>query len=189
MGRFCYAGGKEMKNNMAQRRHGIKWWSKKENLDKIQAWAARGLVMREIAEKMGISRSTLYEWINKSQDISDSCARGGAEADENVEGALFKKCTGYNAIIKKPIKVRRIKYENGKKVEEYEEIVEAEEEVHVPADSAAQKFWLTNRQPEKWQIAPAIESADGEGAGVVMLAPVINSAPPIEAKGEEVNEE
>ena len=174
-----------MKNNMAERRHGIKWWCKKENLDKLQAWAAKGLAMREIAEMMGISRSTLYEWINKSQDISDSCARGCAEADENVEGALFKKCMGYNAIIKKPMKVRRIRYENGRKVEECEEIVEVSEEVHVPADSNAQKFWLINRQPDRWQTQPGGEETDSEGCGVVMLAPVKKSEPPIEAEAEE----
>ena len=172
---------------MAARRHGIKYWSKKENLDKIQQWAAQGLVMRELAEKMGISRSTLYEWCDKSPDISDSCARGCAEADENVEAALFKKCTGYNAIIRKPIKVRKIEYENGKKIKEYEEIVEAEEEVHVPADAVAQKFWLTNRQPGRWQLTPGGEETESEGTGVVVLAPVHDAEPPIEVMAEGVD--
>lgn len=55
--------------------------------------------------------------------------------------------------MKKPIKVRKVEYndETGKKIREVEEIVETVEEVHVPADTTAQIFWLKNRKPEAWR--------------------------------------
>ena len=71
---------------MAQRRHGIKWWSKKENLDKIQAWAARGLVMREIAEKMGISRA--YAALDECDEAVFVTEKG--ITDTEIE-AMYKK--------------------------------------------------------------------------------------------------
>ena len=40
---------------------------------------------------------------------------------------------------------------SGRKVAEYERIEYIEEEVHVPADTTAQIFWLKNRKPNEWR--------------------------------------
>ncbi len=129
-------------------------WNNPDNIAKIIEYAKEGLFMKEIALKMGISRSTLYEWKEKSSDISDALKKGkekGFElANEKVENALLQRALGYD-------------YEE--RTEEYEYIVGdkktgaiiralTKEKVttkHVVADVGAQAFWLKNRSPENWK--------------------------------------
>ena len=43
-------------------------------------------------------------------------------------------------------------------IEETEEIVEHEEEMHIPADTTAQIFWLKNRRPKEWRERVEVET-------------------------------
>lgn len=122
-----------------------------ENLLRIEAWARDGLTDDDIAEKIGISASTLYEWKKKYPKFSEALKKGKEVADILVENALFKKTQGYNAKIRKAFKLKEVIYDNGKKVKETERIEYAEDEVHIPADTTAQIFWLKNRKPEIWR--------------------------------------
>ena len=155
------------------KRHGISYWKQRKNADRIQAWAAMGLSVRQIAENMNISRSTLYDWWDRDPDISDAFTRGRTEADENVENALFRKACGYSAEVKKVIKIKHTEYdENGRKIREWEEPKEVYELIHVPADSTAIKFWLTNRQPERWPHLPKPAETGGEERAVIEITRV-----------------
>lgn len=136
-------------------------WLTREGLLKIGGWARDGLTEEQIAKNMGVSRSTLSEYKNKYPDILDAIKNSKEVADRIVENALFNKCTGYTVEIKKPIKVKRVIYEGGRKVEEYEEVVESTEEVHIPADTTAQIFWLKNRKPKYWRDKVVVQDEDG----------------------------
>ena len=130
----------------------VEKWLEPENLLRISAWARDGLTDEQIAKNMGISRSTLNVWKEKHSDISDTLKRDKEIADIQVENALFKRACGYNAKIKKTFKVKTILYnEDGKKVKEVEELKTATDEVHIPADTTAQIYWLNNRKPEQWR--------------------------------------
>jgi len=128
-------------------------WLTDDGLLRIEGWARDGLTDEQIAHNMGISRKTLAEWKNKYAPIRDTLKNSKEVVDRIVENALFKKACGYTVQVKKPIKVRKVEYneETGKKIREVEEIVETVEEVHVPADTTAQIFWLKNRKPEAWR--------------------------------------
>ena len=125
----------------------------------MQAWARDGLTDEQIAKNMGISRSTLNEWRNKYPDISDTLKKGKEIVDIVTENALYKKAIGIKEILKKPIKVKEVVYDNGKRVKETEKIEYADEEVYFPPDVTALIFWLKNRKPDKWKDKP-IEVAD-----------------------------
>ena len=73
-----------------------------------------------------------------------------SRADSKIQNALLKKATGYTVDVAKSYKLRRVEYEDGKKVCEFEELAQGVDQVHVPADLSAQIFWLKNRMPEKW---------------------------------------
>ena len=128
-------------------------WLTDDGLLRIEGWARDGLTDEQIAHNMGISRKTLAEWKNKYAPIGDALKNSKDVVDRIVENALFKKACGYTVQGKKPIKVRKVEYndETGKKICEVEEIVEAVEEVHVPADTTAQIFWLKNRKSNEWR--------------------------------------
>lgn len=67
-----------------------KEWLEPDGLLLISAWARDGLTDEQIAENMGVSRSTLNEWKKKYPDISDTLKRGKEVVDIEVENALYR---------------------------------------------------------------------------------------------------
>lgn len=126
-------------------------WLEPENLILLEGWARDGLTDEQIAKNMGISYSTLKDWKNKYPAISATLKKGKEVVDTEVENALLQKALGMTKTIQKPIKLKEVKYDNGKRVSEKERIEYAEEEVFIPPDTTAQIFWLKNRRPDKWR--------------------------------------
>ena len=131
----------------------VEYWLTPEGLTLLGGWAKEGLTDEQIAHNCGIKRQTIYDWKRKFSDISDALKKGKEIVDYEVENALYKKTIGYNAKVLKNVKVKRVEYDEqtGFKRREYEEIVEVYDEVHVPADTTAQIYWLNNRKPEQWR--------------------------------------
>lgn len=153
-------------------------------LDDIRQARAQGAAAGEVSRLIGVSQPTLRKYL-KLAEAQDSPYRGLAKAyagiedvpceEQRVEEALYKACTGYIAVVKKHYKVKKVEYDQvtGKKIRETEEIVEADDEVHVPASIMAQKFYLMNRLPERWQVKLR-EDEDGEAAGVIVIPEVMD---------------
>lgn len=142
---------KEVMEEMAKSK--AEKWLEPDGLLRIEGWARDGLTEEQIAKNMGVSRSTLSDYKVKYPDILRAIKNSKEVADREVENALFNKATGYTVKLKKPMKVRHVEYDevSGRKVAEYERIEHIEEEVHVPADTTAQIFWLKNRKPNEWR--------------------------------------
>lgn len=133
----------------------------KPKLVEIEAWKRDGLKDEQICKNLGISVDTFYKYKIKYTEFSEALKKGKEVADIEVENALFKKAIGYNTKVKKAFKVKNVEYDDyGKKVKEYEEIVLAEEEIHIPADTTAQIFWLKNRKSSKWKDKQDIDIQD-----------------------------
>lgn len=128
-------------------------WLSPEGLLKLESWARDGLTTDQIAKNMGISRSTLNEWVKKYPDISDTLKKGKEIVDITVENALYKRAVGIKTTVKKGFKVKEVKYdkESGKKISETERIEYADEELYIPPDTTAMIFWLKNRLADKWR--------------------------------------
>lgn len=126
-------------------------WLKPENLLLLEAWARNGLTDEQIAKNMGICRDTLIEWKKHYPDISDTLKKGKEVVDIEVENALLKKALGISKTVKKPIKVKEVIYENGRRLKETERIEYADEEIYTPPETAAIIFWLKNRRPDLWR--------------------------------------
>lgn len=126
-------------------------------------WARDGLTDEQIASNLGISVASFYNYKNKNLEFLEALKKGKEVADYEVENALFKKALGYNATIRKAFKVKDVLYENGKRLKETERIEYAEDEVHIPADTTAQIFWLKNRKPNKWRDKQELEHKANNG--------------------------
>lgn len=111
------------------------YWLMPEGLLKLEGWARDGLTDEQIAENMGISRSTLNSWKDKYPDISDTLKRGKEVVDRQVENALLKRALGY--------RYDEITMENGVETKRVTK--------EVMPDTTAQIFWLKNRKPEEWR--------------------------------------
>lgn len=127
-------------------------WLTEEGLTRIQAWARDGLTNEQVAHNMGITTKTLYEWSNKYSAICNALKKGKEVVDIEVENALFKKALGYNVMVQKTFKCKEVIYgEDGRKIKEEEKLVIGYDQIHVPADTTAQIFWLKNRKPDNWR--------------------------------------
>ena len=122
-------------------------WLTEEGLLQLEAWARDGLIDKQIAENIGITTTTLYDWKNKYPAISEALKRGKEVVDIHVENALLKRALGYEYDEVKE------KYEYGRMVER---TVTRKE---VVPDTTAQIFWLKNRKPTVWRDKVAGEVA------------------------------
>ena len=123
--------------------------------------AMDGYTDKEIAQKMGISKSTLNNWKKIYPEFMDSLKKGKEPADAEVEQSLFKAAKGYEIEEKKVV----IDQES-KKAIRIETTVR-----HVPPNVTAAIFWLKNRRPDKWRDVNKIEHTgkDGQSLGVVEI--------------------
>lgn len=122
-------------------------WLLPESLTLLEGWAREGLTDEQIAKRMRISPSTLYDWENKHSEISEALKKGKDVIDYEVEKALLQRALGYDA------QDQRI--ENSDK--DGMKVIQTLR--HIPGDTTAQIFWLKNRRPDKWR-----DRRDGSGA-------------------------
>ncbi len=126
-------------------------WIAPDGLIKLEGLARDGLTDEQIAEKIGVSASTLYDWKKKYSEISEALKKGKEVIDRMVENALLKKALGYET---KEVRVER---DN----EGYEKTVEVTR--HVPPDTTAGIFWLKNRKPDVWRSKIELDHSESLG--------------------------
>ncbi|EGO5156487.1 helix-turn-helix domain-containing protein [Enterococcus faecalis] len=114
-------------------------WISEEGLIKIGGWAKDGLTDEQIAQNIGISRSTLNEWKKRFPDIKDTIKRGKEVVDRQVENALFKSAVGYEYT-----EITKELTDSGMKVTK-----RVTKQVAPNPTSAI--FWLKNRKPDEWR--------------------------------------
>ena len=154
-------------------------------LEKIESWISKGATQEEIAKKLHIAESTLALYLKKGREgqepyseLSALFVRACEEPDDQVEASLYRSACGYTVDLQKTFKVRKVVYdpETGRKVKEYDELVTGVDQVHVPANVEAQKFWLANRRRDKWSYKPeAVDDGNDENTarGVIMIPEVV----------------
>lgn len=142
-----------------------------DKLTLIVHWKRMGWTDEEVAKRLGIAYSTFKIYKGKYEALSAALRAGKEEADATVENALFERAVGLKTIVKKPIKVKEVLYENGKRVKEIEHIEYGEEEVFIPPDVAADKFYLENRVPERWR-GQKTPDGDERKLGVILIPEV-----------------
>ena len=117
-------------------------WLEPDGLLLLKGWARDGLTDEQLAEKMEISSSTLYEWKVKYPEISEALKKGKEIVDIQVENALLKRALGYEYMEERV----EISEKDGRKV--------IQTVKHVIPDTAAAFIWLKNRRPDKWRDKP-----------------------------------
>lgn len=110
----------------------------------IEGWARDGLTEEQIANNIGISRSTLNEWKKKFSDISDTLKQSKEIADRQVENALHKTALGF--------------YYEEDMVTNQGEVVTVRK--YSKPNTTAQIFWLKNRKPANWRDKQEIEQTN-----------------------------
>ncbi len=94
-----------------------------------------------------------------------------------MENELFQSCQTRTVTVKKLVKVKTVKVDGKKRLEE-ERIEYAEEEVVVPANTTAQIFYLKNRKPDKWKDKPQENTTEAQNNDMQTLADLLQRPVP-----------
>ncbi|PTK30815.1 transposase [Staphylococcus hominis] len=119
-----------------------KEWLSEEKLNQIKSWKGEGISHEQLAERIGINRTTLYSWISKYPEIAQAVKEGQERTVQYIENALMRKINGYTLHDTKRYKTTD---KDGNVVERIE-VTEKE----VGPDTTAIIFALKTKDPERW---------------------------------------
>lgn len=120
-----------------------KWSSYIEpRLSDVKKWSEKGLTERQIADRLGVAYSTFNKYKSEKTELSEALKKGRDDAVDRIENAMFESAIGGKQTLKKAQKVKRIKYENGKKSMEAETMEYYEEEIYIPPNTTAGIYLL-----------------------------------------------
>lgn len=120
-------------------------WLTPDGITRLEAWARDGLTDEQLAAKIGITATTLYDWKNKYSVISEALKRGKEVVDVEVENALLKRAMGYEYT-----ETRTETADDGT-------VKTIVMQKTMPPDTTAQIFWLKNRRPAVWRDKQQVE--------------------------------
>lgn len=128
-----------------------KWEDIKDKLTLIEGWARDGLTNEQIAENLGIGKTTFYKMIKEHSELSEHLKKGKEVIDYEVENVLLKRALGY--------KYEEKTYEStyNKELDMYTERLTKRITKQVAPDTTALIFWLKNRKPKQWRDKVDIE--------------------------------
>ena len=129
-----------------------KWEDVKNKLILVEGWARDGLTDEQIANNLGISEKTFYDYKKKYPQFLQSLKKGKEIVDYEVENALLKRALGYEYEEKT--------YEDvyNKELNMYVEKLTKKVKKQVAPDTTALIFWLKNRKPNQWRDKVNIEN-------------------------------
>jgi transcriptional regulator with XRE-family HTH domain len=120
----------------------------------------KGFTETELAKVFGVTKNTIVKWKSNFPDFKNAMICGRDEFDQEfVEKALLKRALGFE------YKERIVKQVHVKGVNKFTGIdfkVPAEEitiiEKFVAPETKAAIYWLSNRNPERWQQAVKVQA-------------------------------
>ncbi len=130
-------------------------------IEAIKAWSRKGATEESIAKKLGVAYSTFRRYKEDEPKLMEALRVSKDLADAEIENSLFRKANGYNAEVRKNVKCKEEYFDDFGRKCTREILREAIDEVHIPADTKAITFYLTNRLPDEWREKQSIEGTMG----------------------------
>lgn len=120
-------------------------WLEPDGLMLLECWSRDGYTYQDIANKIGITKTSLQRWRKEYPEIEKAMRNGREIVDYKVENALLKSALGYRT---KESKITlELDNKTGEMVTTKRETTTKEIAPSVPACTA----WLCNRLPDKWK--------------------------------------
>lgn len=124
-----------------------------------------GLTDQELADLLGVSVRTLYNWKNEHDEFLQALKVGKEVADDRIERSLYERASGFK------VEAVKIFMPAGAKKPVYAPYIE-----HHAPDTTAAIFWLKNRRPDQWRDVRAVEASGPDRTPLV-----IHWSPPSDA--------
>jgi transposase len=125
-----------------------------EMCEDVQKWTQEGIVNHEIAARLGITETTLYDWKNKYPEFSESFQKGENYRHRNVINALYKRCIGYEytEVTKEPVVVtKQVEGQSEKLLVDKKMVTTKKVKKQMAPDVNAIEFYLTNKLPDEFK--------------------------------------
>lgn len=127
-----------------------------------ESCAREGMVDEDIANKLGISTTSYYEYQNRYPEFAEAIKKGKRPVDIEVENTLLKRALGYTV----EEKITEVKIDE--KTGQTKPVSVRTVTKHIQPEVGAIAFWLKNRMPNKWRdrrdlelkTAPVMKSVD-----------------------------
>jgi hypothetical protein len=123
----------------------------------------------EIAQALGIERSTFYLWMQTHPKFSDSVKLGKSPANRRTERSLFERANGYTYPSEEIHLVDEVEERHNPDDVKHPIIVRTKKVLrvpvlkHVPPDPTSVIFFLKNREKQKWRDFKATELSTPPG--------------------------
>ena len=128
----------------------------------VQKWRGEGAGIDEIAEKLGVTRATVFEYQKKYSDFADALKKGKEIQDGEVENSLIKECIGYyydetttttTAIIDKATgEITNLQKVETKTIKRY-----------ARPNTSSIAYYLNNKIPNKWKNRVVFDGDNDDG--------------------------
>lgn len=132
---------------------------KPEYIEQARKLYKKGFTDYEVADFFETTKTTIRNWAAACPDFERARKDAKEVADREVVRALHERAMGYD------IPVEKIFCKDGV-------VTRVMTKEHIPPDPKAAKYWLENRDPEKWRTRREFTGANGEP-----LNPVVPVAP------------
>lgn len=110
-------------------------WLKPHKLTQIEDWVADGYSHERLADAIGITRQTFYNWLNKSEKLRAAVNEGKEYRLPRIKKAFRKICTGY--------------YVTEEKMNAKGEVVQVKRYIEPSVPGII--FYLKNQDRENWK--------------------------------------
>ena len=114
-----------------------------------------GATDKEIADMLGVSVRTIYNWRNSRPALAEAMKVGKEIADERVERSLYQRAIGYE---QDEVKI----FMPGGAAEP----VYAPFTAKIAPDVTAAIFWLKNRRSQEWRDKQSTEISGPDGGAI-----------------------
>jgi len=123
-----------------------KWTEVNGQLDKIKEYARNGFLNKEIAEMIGISEASFYEYCKKYPEFSEAIRVEKNKADHEVLNSLYKSATGYDVIEEHLEYTPATKGSQKTKIKSVKKVKK-----HIKPNLGSILVWIFNRRKAQWK--------------------------------------
>ena len=126
---------------------------KEQYAEEVYRLCLLGMIDTQLADIFEVSEKTLNQWKKAHPKFYQSMKKGKEIADGEVASALYSRAIGMTVP-----DVHIANYMGDTIVTDIDK--------HLPPDVQAARFWLKNRQPEKWREIVNVADAEGGILGI-----------------------
>jgi len=130
---------------------------KPEYVEQARKLCLLGATDKDLADFFEVCEATVNNWKQSSPEFLESIKGGKRVADSEIASKLYERARGAEWVESQAFKVKKVRYKDGKRVSEDEEVVMVPVQRAVPPDTTACIFWLKNRKSSEWRDKQDVE--------------------------------